>query len=107
MQYLSQDTGELVTIECRFCRKFDDKHQPAIRLEGQWQGGDEDVDPHWVPVCEGHATDWHVTHKSGPSADALDDWMEIIPEPSRLPSFSLLVPRESLADAIFKEARHG
>ena len=57
--YVSEETLKPVVIECRFCRKFDEKHVPAVAVAGQWQGGDNDVDPHWVPVCAEHLARWH------------------------------------------------
>lgn len=78
--YVSEETGENVTVECRFCRKFKSRHVPAIKLAGQWEGGDIDIDPHWVPVCKSHFDKWHDS----------EEWFEgKIPERYRLIALDL------------------
>ena len=78
-KYVSEETGETVEIECRFCRMFDETHTAATHLAGQWGGGDIDEDPRWVPVCPEHLADWFRD----------DDTDHTIPEASRLPVLEL------------------
>lgn len=73
-EYISENTGKAVVIECRFCRKFRDEHVPATALAGQWEHGVLDDLPRWVPVCDMHMEGW---------------FEEGIPEESRLPHFPL------------------
>lgn len=77
--YVSEETGERITIECRFCRKFTGGHRPAVALAGQWEHGDPDDEPHWVPVCQDHSDRWHIDADTG----------EPMPEEHRLPTIPL------------------
>lgn len=68
MNYTSEETDRQVTIRCCFhdrpeMRCGEDK--TAVALRGQWQGGDPDVDPHWIPVCADHDVRWDIDPDSG------------------------------------------
>lgn len=81
--YISEETGQLVVITCRYSDRPEmghpDERPPAVALRGQWQGGDPDVDPIWVPVCASHDEQWDVDPDNG----------EVMPERHRLPRFTL------------------
>jgi hypothetical protein len=68
MKYVSEETGLPTVILCRWFDRpemecGDDK--TAVALRGQWQGGDVDVDPHWVPVCAAHDARWDIDPYTG------------------------------------------
>jgi len=86
--WVSQEDGQVKTLVCKFCEKFDQVEVPAVALEGQWEGGDEDLDPHWVPVCAKHQEGWHSNHGSDP-ADPSRDFNWPIPVESRLPTITI------------------
>lgn len=83
--YISEETGQPVVIECRFCRLLNGKHTPATHVAGQWEGGDNDVDPRWVPVCDDHLKGWH----RAPCNEQQGHEGCLIPPESRLPVFDL------------------
>lgn len=96
MQYLSNETHEPVVIECRFCGRNDEiqgrqsRHIPATHLAGQWEGGDEDIEPRWVPVCEKHLAGWFTEECVIPQPDgSYAPGTQEIPTEYRLPTFSL------------------
>lgn len=72
--YVSENTGRTVAIECRYCRESEDLHTPATVLAGQWETGEFDELPRWVPVCASHFDGW---------------WDDDMPPECRLPSFGL------------------
>lgn len=82
--YTSWETEKVMTIRCRYADRPemgcpDGAAAVAVALRGQWQGGDCDVDPIWVPVCEHHDQKWDTNY----------DTEELTPERYRLPRFAL------------------
>ncbi len=45
-------------ILCHFCNHNLGEDVPAVAIAGQWDGGDEGIDPKWMPVCEAHLDGW-------------------------------------------------
>lgn len=86
--WISQEDGSQKTLICKFCEKFDGIRTTATALEGQWAGGDEDIDPKWVPVCDKHRAEWHVNH-GYMDGHGDEEWHEPIPAESRLPTVLL------------------
>lgn len=84
--YVSEDTGLPVIIMCRFDEPQGKPLRPAVALQGQWQGGDQDIEPHWVPVCAEHDALWHVDY----------DTDETMPGKYRLPRFALVPDPEEV-----------
>lgn len=80
--YISEETGQVTTIRCRWAdqpTRGCSEDATAIALRGQWEGGDADVDPHWIPVCAGHDARWNTNCDTG----------EDLPVRYRLPRFQL------------------
>jgi hypothetical protein len=80
--YISQETDLPVTIQCRYAERPSmgcSTDTTAVALQGQWQGGDNDIDPVWVPVCKSHDVRWDVDYDTG----------KTMPEHYRLPRFTL------------------
>ena len=82
--YVSEDTDQVVTIMCRYAETGlmycgDDK--TAVALRGQWEGGNPDVNPVWVPVCAEHDHWWDVDH----------DTQTVKPVQYRLPRFEFRI----------------
>jgi hypothetical protein len=86
MQYISEETDQPTTIVCRYADRPEmecGEDKTAVALRGQWEGGDVDVDPRWIPVCADHDARWDVDFDTG----------EARPERYRLPRFPLDAPR--------------
>jgi hypothetical protein len=45
-------------ILCHFCDHNRGEDVPAVAIAGQWDGGDEGIDPKWMPVCAMHLDGW-------------------------------------------------
>jgi hypothetical protein len=72
MQYVSENTDEPVTLLCRFADRpimQCGADTTAVALRGQWQGGDIDIDPHWIPVCAKHDDRWDTDPDTGEAFD--------------------------------------
>lgn len=80
--YISQETDEVVTIMCRYAQRAMGcgADATAVALRGQWAGGDPDVDPTWVPVCQHHDDTWDIDYDTG----------ETTPKKYQLPRFTFL-----------------
>lgn len=68
--YVSQETDEHAPIVCYFCANARGTiiwegegkvNVAAVALRGQWEGGDNDVDPIWRPVCFHHDALWNTS----------------------------------------------
>lgn len=68
---------QTVVVTCRFCERWDNEMVPAAFLGGQWEGGDENEDPVWVPICNYHAAHWFESD------------VQVISEEERLPLIKL------------------
>lgn len=95
--FISENTDEPFPIVCRFCQEdlgrggeiegWSGKRVTAVRLRGQWEGGDQDGLPVWVPVCWLHDHKWNESDlypdgrldpKYQMPAFTLDTWWVVI-----------------------------
>jgi len=98
--FISQNTDEPLPIVCRFCANGTGERileKPtrvaATRLRGQWEGGDLDENPVWVPICVEHDSRWDID----PDTDerTLDPRYQL--PAFDLPTFWVVIEREQPA----------